>query len=174
MTAWNEIYGKEPSKEKLQLYEMLLKDLSIGQLERALPRVSQTCKFYPTPADIREATTEVVRQTELFAAEKAWESFKRLFGCWHPDIGLSENAPKLDPAGEYAMRIIGGVQRFANSEYTEEHFIRREFLDAYKRYKETGGMLAPTREEARQLLDRIMNGDLLNPADFPPESDKPQ
>jgi len=159
MSAFAEIYSKEVSKEKLELYAMLLKDTPIDQLERALPLCARTCNQFPTVADILKSINTQIKAEEHFKAEKQWQVFKQMFGCWHPDLGLSPNAPELDAAGEYALRQIGGLKRFAASELAHENFIRKEFIEAYERFHETGGMLAPTRQEAAKLLDKLSKGE---------------
>ena len=160
MSAYAEIYGKDVSKEKLEVYAMLLKDMPLNQLEGALAECAKNCQYFPTVADIRATISRRLQQADQFGAEKAWNVFLSRFGAWHPDTGLSSSAPKPDPAGEYAERQIGSFVRFAASEIQHEAFIRKEFIDAYKRFHETGGMLAPSREEAARFLESLRKGEL--------------
>lgn len=147
-------YSTEVSEERQAIYIAALSDMSIEDLDAAFLHSVRTCKFFPTIAEIRAAVNP-----DRLNAEKAWLVFKKRFQSWHPDIGFS-NAPEADEAGRYAERSIGGVARFAQSEIVHEHFIRAEFIEAYNRYRETAGHLAPTKEQAEQMLAKLQRKEL--------------
>src|SRR5262249_7671102 len=61
----------------------------------------------------------------LLRAEQQWQLVLETFHHhWHPDIGVSGNPPKLDPAAEYALRQTGGFRGFADSRREHEGFMR--------------------------------------------------
>ncbi len=113
---------------------------------------------------------------DQFAAEKAWADLP--LGSWFGESLLPtmcSTRPKnhkgriqeynggflvypepLDAATDYAVRIVGGFDRIANAGGDKElDFIRRDFLQAHKRYSETVGLIAPSREEAKGFFDSI-------------------
>ncbi len=154
-------FNQEISEARMALYAEALMDLSPEALETAFRQCVQTCHFFPTVADIRDQVRKQLDATDTFNAERSWVLFKQLFSRWHPDVGFLDNdLPELDEAGEYALRTIGGFSRFSQTEKANENFIRKEFIAAYQRYRETGGYLAPTREQAAALLDKLKKGEL--------------
>lgn len=161
MSALSEIHNQPASKEKIRLYVELLADIPVEFLALAFRKAAQQCRHFPTIADIRNIVQTDTQAIERFDGEEAWDRVKVIFHKhWHPDIGLHGNPPELDPAGEYALRQIGGMKRFASSDIASENWVRKEFLEAYQRFHETGGRLAPTREEAAKLLDQLKRGEL--------------
>lgn len=133
------------------MYLVGLGDLKQETLTNAFIRCLHECRFFPSIAEIRKLATE---PDDELSAEKAWQTFLRIFGCWHPDIGFVIEPPKLDAAGEHAMRTIGGIRRFALTEIANENFIRKEFIEAYKYHRKTQGLLAPTQAEAAAFLNQ--------------------
>lgn len=126
-----------------------------ADIATGLARASRECRFFPTPADIIERIPRraSVEEREEFDAEEAWDRFKVRFKKWHPDIGL--DVAEETKAFKYALNQIGGFERFAKSEIAHENFVRKEFIEAHQRYDKTGGRLAPSREEAKQLIERL-------------------
>lgn len=161
LSALSEIHNQPASKEKIRLYAELLADAPVDALAVAFRKSAQQCRHFPTIADIRNILQTDLQQVERFDGEESWDRVKLIFRKhWHPDIGFHSNPPNLDPAGEYALRQIGGMKRFANSDIAGENWVRKEFLEAYQRFHETGGRLAPSREEAAKLLDKLKRGEL--------------
>lgn len=148
------------TKELLNTYLQILNDYDPEYLGVALSIASKECRFFPVPADIIDRMPKDANPKEiaLFEAEEAWDKFKDNFHCYHPDLGY--RGPKPDAAMEYAMRQIGGFERFSTTLVENENFIRKEFIEAHMRFDSTGGRLAPTRDEAKRLLDRLKKGEL--------------
>ena len=156
MNKFGIAFAQEVSEERILLYTEALLDLPDESLENAFRECMQICKFFPTLAEIREQTRKQFDACDQFNAEKAWGDFKKLFkNHWHPDVGFHGKYPRLDDAGEHAMQLIGGCERFAATPLEHENFVRKEFIAAYCRYRETGAYLAPTREQAAALLGRL-------------------
>lgn len=82
---------------------------------------------------------------------------------------IEENTEKVDynvawllkPKGwdqrtQYAIEQAGGLERIAMlSAGSEFDFCRKAYLNAFMRYSATKGFLAPTRDEAKQLMERL-------------------
>jgi hypothetical protein len=90
-------------------------------------------------------------------AEQQWQSVLETFRHhWHPDIGVCGKPPELDPAGEYALRQIGGLRGFAASKFEHEGLMRDRFIDAYQRYHAEGGAQVHfSRQLAEQRLKQL-------------------
>lgn len=74
------------------------------------------------------------------AAEQSWVLIDQIFRKhWHPDIGTTPSAPKLDGATEYALRQIGGFHTLFDTPTDKHAFLRRDFLAAHQRYNAEGG-----------------------------------
>ena len=160
MAAYSEITGQDVTDEKLKVYAVLLRDVPLDRLSFALEQAARIRGNgpggFPTPADILRFVKQQDAATVELEADKAWVTFKRIFSKhWSPDVGLFGNPPELDEAGEYALRTIGGFLRFGESRVEHEGFIRKEFLAAYQRYHDTGGLQFPTREQAGRLLEKL-------------------
>ena len=153
-------FNQEMTEARAAIYMEALIDIPVETLDAAFRNALHTCRFFPTIAEIRGFTVKQLEAADLMNAEKAWTTFKSLYGHWHPDVGFHGTLPKLDEAGEWAMRQIGGIARFHVSEIADEAFLRRDFIQAYQRYRETGGYLAPTREQAAELLAKLCTGEL--------------
>lgn len=127
--------GETLTPEKIKSYILVLADIPFEPLERGLRRSAKECTFFPTTAEIRERC-----ENRQLAAEQQWQLAERIFDRhWHPDIGLHSNPPAFDPAGEYAMRQIGGFPSIASTERQHVGFVRDRFLAAYTRYQAEGG-----------------------------------
>src|SRR5262245_35256672 len=97
----------------------------------------------PPIAFLLERATRISMQ-----AEQQWQLVLEIFHHhWHPDIGLYSDPPKLDGAGEYALRQIGGWNGFSASLLEHEGFIRDRFIEAYRRYHAEGGEQAHFTQE---------------------------
>jgi hypothetical protein len=146
------------SKETQAAYVEVFLPFSNEEIQRGFDRTIATWdrpNQMPPPAII---VRHMSQPDDTMAAEQAWMDFKKLFkNHWHPDVGFYGDYPRLSPAGEYAMRVIGGVTRFAETEIQHEGFIRKEFIEAFHRFKETGGYLGPTREEAKAFIEKLQN-----------------
>ncbi len=161
MTGFSEIYGREVTKEMIRLYSELLADISIETLEIALRLASQSCTRFPTVADIRGQVQKQVVAEDQMHAEMAWDLVQRILSKhWHPDIGFHSNPPEIDGPTEHALRQVGGYRRLNETPVDNLNFIRRDFLEAFKRYRETAGYLAPSRQEAAAFLDSLKRGEL--------------
>ena len=79
-------------------------------------------------------------------------------------IDKPENvATPFDAATDYAVRQCGDLPRLAAIDPSKVEFVRKDFIAHYKRYRETCGMLAPSREEAQQMLNALLQRRLLEP-----------
>lgn len=91
------------------------------------------------------------------AAEQSWVLIDQIFRKhWHPDIGMTPSAPKLDGATEYALRQIGGLQTMFDTPTDKQAFLRRDFLAAHQRYSEEGGQQNRLSQELAEKTLRAL------------------
>lgn len=152
------MYGKKLSDFPERFDEFLdeFKDADPDALDAAFQAARGACTEFPTPGDVRRQLKQRQESQDKFSAEKAWQVVLTIFEKhWYPDTGVGKDAPELDAAAEYALRQIGGYPRLHSVTLDNFSFARRDFFEAYKRHRETGGFLAPTRAEAAALLNAI-------------------
>jgi hypothetical protein len=83
------------------------------------------------PANVREfVEADSAAQLEDEAIE-AIGHLNELISHW----GWAD-IPKLDEATSYALRAVGGLRAYAFAEEREMRFLRKDFLAAYRRYRE--------------------------------------
>ena len=173
MGRWMAIFGeafRQPvSPEQIGIYKAALEsELTVEQLEETCQRALKGCRFFPSIADLLSGVHRDQAQAEeavdKLHAERAWDSLMAYVGRWGADLTPSvcgrretgeiifEYAEPLLPEIEWAVRQCGGYYRVATATTENIHFIRKEFLAHFLRYRETGALAAPSREEARRLL----------------------
>ncbi|MBP0006201.1 MAG: hypothetical protein J7642_21205 [Cyanobacteria bacterium SBC] len=84
-------------------------------------RVWATTRRFPCPADFVSAAKEAIKEK----AEAEWQAL----------LGSSPVTPDLSPAGQFALRIIGGTYTIAQTDPRELWSLRREFVAAYGGYQ---------------------------------------
>lgn len=113
----------------------ILSDLTDEQLKAGLIGAARTCTKFPTPADIRNCATEGQGSRLELEAENALNEIDRLIdrhGCeWIPQGQHPTGIAGL------ALRAIGGVVAYACRDEKSAPFMRKDFVDAYKRYSQT-------------------------------------
>ena len=156
-------YQVEVTEEKIAVYTELLCDLDPVTLDHSCREAAKCCKRFPTPADIREQAASWQTDASQLEAERAWETLQT-FGhqhsydetgnfrdCW---AGGKAVRPELPAAIEYAMRQCGGPFGVFECKPENTHFVRRDFMEAYKRFKETKGLQLPAHE-AKEILGKV-------------------
>lgn len=169
MAIFGEAYRQPVGAEQIAIYKAALENgLTLEQLEAACQRALKTCRFFPTIADLLSCVHRDQAQAEQAVdklhAERAWDSLMAHIDRWGADRTplvcgrretgeiIFEYAEPLLPEIEWAVRQCGGYYKVATATTENVHFIRKEFLAQFVRYRETAALAAPSREEARQLL----------------------
>lgn len=115
-------YRYEADEAWLGVYWLVLRGLTLAQLESACASCLKSEKFLPTPAVILAAATG----TAADAASLAWESVRnqiRTVGY----IGV----PSLDELSARIVRALGGWERLCSCESTELDFVGKDFRTMY-------------------------------------------
>jgi hypothetical protein len=143
-----------------ELWVSALSDLDPASFDAACERTVRVCKFFPTPADIRNQIDQARAKGLELEAECEWQKLL----CWvrqhvFPDNGVSRNAPRLASAVEHAAKAAGGVFYIQRCSEDQLVWCRKNFLAAYRNVHETGQvdhLLNST--EAKKILRRLSSG----------------
>jgi hypothetical protein len=139
------------------VYLEQLRGLSRGNLEQATVRTIREWDKPNMMPPIKFILDRAVENLQV-QAEAAWMSVERLvFKVWHPDVGWPGGMkPDIDPATEYAIRQCGGMRRIHDVELDATQFVRRDFLEAFKRFTAEGGaQVALSEKQAAGILGGI-------------------
>jgi hypothetical protein len=117
------------TEEIYALYGAVLADLSPERLDAACRRASETCKYFPKPADIRaQLDLADVGALEL-EAEKSWQNVLE---------GIHWSTPRrFSGATEHAIRAANGLRFIERCSEEQLAWCHKEFLKAYKNVYET-------------------------------------
>jgi hypothetical protein len=146
-SANHQAQGREPAvtADTLQVFMSLwaegLADIPTDALEMALRATLQTCKFFPTVADIRAQLDQAKEKGLELEAECAWQHLLKHINeyCGYPRLGENQRpAPQLAPAVEYAARAAGGIPFIERCSEDQLVWCHKDFLAAYKIVHETG------------------------------------
>ena len=149
----------EVSTETYKVYVQVLQHIPLADLEAAATRCMSEIKWWPKIPEILERLPNgprQIQQREQLEADQVWNAISHFAGG-HSCICGGIGQP-LTEAGRYAVTQVGGWRAICNVVLAERpsadsvHFLKENFLEAYARHAETGGLLAPSREEARRLL----------------------
>lgn len=163
--------GHEISELLAQVYARALADLTVEQLEAACIAVVRTHQAgrLPLPGDILAKVRGADEDAKLLEAERGWEQLQYSFVDWGFDEstgwfmrkwrgGEAEKHPGFSDAIEYAVRQCGGLQAVIYCSDKNFPFVRRDFIAAYVRYTETGGLQMVGKAESRAILGKIRKG----------------
>ena len=110
--------------ERLKAYELVLGDLEPELLEAAVVQCLATCRFFPRPAEIRDAAFDL-RKTKPSCYDSWAEVTEQI-----RHKGLYGRPEFSDPAIEDAVRQVGGWQMLCLSENPVAD--RARFVEAYE------------------------------------------
>jgi hypothetical protein len=167
LTAWlkdlartHSLGRREPivlTEKDFALYADVLSDLSVEQVDAAFLAASRTCRFFPTPADIRAQIDGADKNALQLEAERALENFERWLDRWyHPDCGILRGAPSLDRVTEHAARAAGSFTYLASCSEQDLIWARKRFIESYVRVHETRQIeYLLSDREAKQILREL-------------------
>lgn len=115
------------------------------------------CKRFPTIAELLSFAKPQRDEAANTEAEYAWKVIADETAQWKEVWeGMWDGLKKQQTAEmRYAVRVCGGWRRFCrafNEAGSDLSFLRKEFLEAYRRAKSDPKLLPIGAEEARKLL----------------------
>lgn len=121
-----EAFGRKTTEHTFEVYIMGLDGLTTEQVMTASRLAASSCKFMPTPAELRELSGELRISDRAEIAWQAWENAIRKHGGY-------KTLDFDDPAINATIRAIGGVQHLLDMDDGEYNsFARGRFLKAYE------------------------------------------
>jgi hypothetical protein len=136
-------YEKELNEFAIRVWDDAVGDFSIEDLERAFSRHlkdPEAGKWLPKPADIIRQLKGTADEAALIAWGKVLEAVR------------TRQPLALDgPTGE-AIRSLGGASVIARSDESQNGFLQKRFIDAFKAYKARSDEPPLLGNEERKLL----------------------
>jgi hypothetical protein len=121
-----EAFNRKATKPMAEAYRIGLSGLTAEQITTATARALQSCKFMPTPAELRELSGES-RLSDR--AEQAWAIFERTV----TRVGGYKSVCFDDPCLNHTVLSLGGWSACCEMPATEfDTFLRQKFLKAYE------------------------------------------
>jgi hypothetical protein len=141
----------------VNLWVSALSDLDPHVLDAACKRATQTCKFFPTPAEIRAHVDRADAAGLHLRAEEAWQDLlewiRKFYG---PDLGVSRIATELPAPVTHALRAAGGLHWIWGCPESDLQWAKKRFVEDFVRVHETHQVeFLLTDGEARKILRRV-------------------
>jgi hypothetical protein len=140
------------------LWVSALADLAPEVLDTACRKAMKSCRFFPTPAEIRGSVQTANDTVQDLETEQAWHTALDYVERWfHPDLGISRRAPRLPLKIEHAIRGAGGWHWLWGCPEDQLPWAKKSFIAAYVNITdlEKHQELMPHGAEARELLRRL-------------------
>ena len=148
-----EIYPKSLSESASGVYNDVCGHLSDDVWIAAIKRVCSTSKFFPVPAEILTAASEVIASAHgVLPPDEAWRAVHGVARHWGQGMSVRD---KFDSATWQALQAIGGISTVALAEDGAEiGRIERQFREAYRRLFDnmTGQLAGLPLPDADRLL----------------------
>lgn len=160
IVTFGEIFGREITPELVKVWCKLLADVDAEALNHACERAAKTCKFFPSPAEIRGQLDRANAAGFALEAEEKWQQLLEwVKSFYHPNIGVKRGAPQLDPAIQFAARVAGGFHWLESCPESELQWAKKRFIESFSRVHETGEVEhLLTDGEARRILATLRAG----------------
>lgn len=160
IVVFGELFAREITPELVKVWCRLLADVDAEALNRACERTAKTCRFFPSPAELRGQLDQVNARGFELEAEGKWQELlvwvKRFY---HPDLGVKRGAPRLDPSVEFAARAAGGFHWLECCSESELQWAKKRFIEALSRAHEADEAAHPlTDGEAKRILVDLRAG----------------
>lgn len=145
--------GQDVSSTRQLLYLDHLKDLGVEAINVAVNRAINTCRFFPSVAELRELAGNGDGKVALEdRATLAWENLRSLRGskAYHEEA-------LADPITKKCFFALGGSNGFGTWDYeTQETWKRKQFISLYQSYSRTSQAAQElTHSESSGILQQI-------------------
>ena len=139
LVVFAEIFARELTPFLISSWCELLGDLPAATIETACKQVGRTCRFFPTPGEIRaQLDGAEAKGFELEAASEWQNLLSWIRENVFPDTGVQKGAAKLSAPVEYAAKAAGGIFWIERCAADDLVWARKNFIAAYKNVHDTG------------------------------------
>ena len=121
-------YGKEITKDQVEVWYGFFKEVSLSTFRKACARVIETDEFMPSIARMRKELVLVQTPQLQGDANGAWETVLlaiKKYGYYNADEAMKS----LDPMTQRTVLLLGGFQRVCTSE--DGDWLRKNFVQIY-------------------------------------------
>lgn len=135
---------KEVSRAMFMGYWLGLCDIALDAVRHGVERAIKTCKFMPSPAELRELSGEMKPEQRAIIA---WDAFRKAMSS----VGWYQSVEFDDPLIHATVRNLGGwckvIERIEDEDQTDK-WVRKDFERVYRAMAETG----ISEDQARPLI----------------------
>lgn len=135
VTGLAELKGRQLSKAALDIFWASMRHWPITEFELAASLLARSCEFMPAPNNFED-----LRRAARPTPAEVWGVI--LEAARHGET------PALSPAGERALRSIGGIKAVMMSDTSKTHFLANRFTEYFESMQESDDI----REEMPELL----------------------
>jgi hypothetical protein len=138
LLVFSELFARELTPFLIASWCELLGDLPAPAVETACTQVGRSCRFFPTPGEIRAQLAGAELRGFELEAEREWQSMMAWISVnVFPDTGIQRNAAELAPAIQHAAKAAGGVFYLQRCDEDQLVWARKNFLAALKNVRDT-------------------------------------
>lgn len=149
------------SQERQTIYLENLSKIPYPVIAGAIQRCMDTCKFFPSIAEIRELAGQGDNKQALEdRAALAWDNLRSLRGKAYRESALE------CPITAKCFRALGGKMNFGTWDYdAQEQWKRKEFISLYTAYARDSRITQEFDQvESQGILQQITNHGVQRPA----------
>lgn len=158
-------YRQSLTAEEASVYTEWCKAIPVSQLEQVFREAMEASpSFMPTGPAISAAWKSKEPKKDMLNSEREWDAILAHVLKYGAVCYPSDKKLEVSASGEYSLRQVGGAdwrQAIAAADDDRLHWLRANFIECWNRHAETGGLLAPSREEAKRMLDIAKRGHLI-------------
>ncbi len=124
--AMAEAFHKKITADTIRAYGLVLEDLPIEAIERAVFQAMRSCRFFPSPAELREMAGEITPEQR---ALRAWDVL-----LWTNNLHQASGVDFCDDLVLNAtVRNLGGWVHFGRLKPAERNkWYRKDFMQTYQ------------------------------------------
>lgn len=148
------------TEDNVRAYLQWLRDIPEGEMENVLrTAMKESPDFIPPAPKIGAIYDQKARDRDRLDGDREWDKILAHVQNYGAVCYPSDPLLALDARSEYALRIVGGSdwrQAIAGADAERLHWLHENFVTAYNRHADTAGLMAPSRDEARKMLDSVL------------------
>lgn len=119
---------RKVSENMIKAYEMVFMEYDLATLTEAFSKVMTTETYFPTPAHVINAMKKKKADKVEDNSAWAWDTVLSTVSS----VGMYGTPRFSDQAIHAAIHSIGGWQRICQSQKKELHWLKAQFVEAYK------------------------------------------
>jgi hypothetical protein len=182
LTVLAEAMGESLTAQRLEIYARDLADLTQEKLAGAFSRARRELRFFPKIAELRELAGNSRKELTEGGSIAAWHEVQRFLSRWGVDRrthSVYGPPPDLGARTEYAIRVVGGLNRINRASDHDIGYIQKQFQEAWMSFDVANSMsfsdlVMKLDGEPLRRQQRLTTGDRLHkhlaatPVESPP------